>query len=307
MGVDQHQVAAVLLLAVELDELLGVHLAAHGLALLLLLAILDLGHLALGVHGLQNLPQGLVRLGRGLVLLGQPLAGLLVADALQVLGGVDLDQRLDAAVHGVLAQIADIPQIGQSRLPQLHLVEDGIQLLQLDALAAQGHVLGLPDIADHAVFALLTLLEELLGHAALGHDRQAELSKQLRQILPHDLVAGGILVVIDEHQDGGPTLVLAIARDDVDQLGHAQADGGVVHAGAVQRLDSLQDDLLQLDIAGLEAVDSVLIRQEVELLVGDLDALLGQPLQPLAEAERGHIPVAFEDTLRVLFVHDEYH
>ncbi len=308
MGVDQKQVAAVLLFGEELDELLGVHLPADGLALLLLLAVGDLGHLALVIQLLQDIAQGLVGLDGSLVLLGQPLGGLLVGE-LQVLSGVHLDQRLDAVVHGVLTQIAHVAQPRQSRLPQLHLVEDSVELLQADALPAQGHALVVLGEADHIVLGLLALLEDFLHDLGLGDGAQAELGEQRRQVLDHDLVAGGILIIVNEDQDGGAALVLAVGSDDVDQLSHAQAHSriGSAETGAMQRLDGGLDDLLQLLVAALDGIDGVLVRQETELLVGHLDVVVADALQALGQGEGCRVAILLEDSRSVGFFQNEYH
>ena len=293
MAVDEDDHPPVALLGEELLELLDVHFGTGGLALLLFLTVLHLGKADVGVDDLQDVDQGLVGLGRLLVLLGQPLGGALL-DEPQVIGGVGGDQRLDTGLDGTLVQVAHLQAV-HGRLPQLQLIEDHVGLLEAHAVDAEvAVVLLLVHEGGDPILGLLALLEETLDGLGLGQRLDAEEVQDGRHILDQDLVPLGIFLVGDEGHHNLSLAGLATGADQRDQLGDTQADDRIIHGGLLDRLNGPLDDLLEAHLAGLDRVDGVVVRQEVELLVLDIPVVDGGARQSLGQTEGRHVLVLGE-------------
>ena len=271
--VDQHQEVAVRTLDKVLDELLRVHLGTNGLALLLLLAVNDLGELQLLVtvaHANQNAPNLLVIVRDLLIPPSQLLCELLGA-VMQVLGGEHPGQGLGPAVSQVAAQGRDLGLNG-SILPQLNvevLDELGLQLRALGAGQAV-HLLVRVDAVDlllddgllaDAILLLLTLVgllllllgnrEDVLDEAGIGDRLDAEQTEHRLQIGGDDLVPDGVLIIQDKHQNRRvllaplPGVIVSGTGGHCDQEGHGDRKIGTLGLDLAHGLGGLLAQLLQ--------------------------------------------------------------
>ena len=165
-----------------------------------------------------------------------------------------------------------------------------------------------PDVLQNPLSDLLRLLEDLLDSLALGERLHLEALQDLLDELHDDLgaVVVGALGVGDEDDHNG----LLVAGHNTHELSDGQTHGVVGIRGRLPNgfLDTLQR-LLHLDVAGDDAVDGILVRQEVGTLVVDAAAIFEHiTLGSLADTkDHGVLVVGLKDSCGLLFVANDKH